>query len=64
VPGRDLWNAIDANVIVDESGTPWMSFGSFWTGIKLVKLEGQLEGAGGAAGMVFPGPAGAPAVCR
>ena len=39
VPGRDLWNAIDPNVIVDENGTPWMDFGSFWTGIKLVKLD-------------------------
>ena len=37
-PGRDLWNAIDPNVIVDEAGTAWMSFGSFWSGLKLVKL--------------------------
>jgi arabinan endo-1,5-alpha-L-arabinosidase len=39
VPKRDLWNAIDPNIIVDEDGTPWMSFGSFWSGIKLVKLD-------------------------
>ena len=39
VPGRDEWNAIDANVIDDENGTPWMSFGSFWSGLKLVKLD-------------------------
>lgn len=38
IPGRDLWNAIDSHVIEDESGTPWMSFGSFWGGIKLVRL--------------------------
>jgi arabinan endo-1,5-alpha-L-arabinosidase len=38
IPGRDLWNAIDPNIIVDEEGTPWMSFGSFWSGLKLVKL--------------------------
>jgi arabinan endo-1,5-alpha-L-arabinosidase len=38
VPGRDLWNAIDANLVVDEKGTPWLSFGSFWEGMKLVKL--------------------------
>lgn len=36
VPHRDMWNAIDPNVIIDENGTPWMSFGSFWDGIKLV----------------------------
>jgi arabinan endo-1,5-alpha-L-arabinosidase len=39
VPNRDLWNAIDPNVIVDEKGTPWMSFGSFWSGIKMFKLD-------------------------
>ena len=38
VPGRDLWNAIDPAVIVAADGTPWLSFGSFWSGIKLVKL--------------------------
>lgn len=38
VPNRDLWNAIDPAVIADEQGTPWMSFGSFWSGLKLVKL--------------------------
>jgi arabinan endo-1,5-alpha-L-arabinosidase len=39
VPGRDLWNAIDPNVVHDDDGTPWLSFGSFWLGIKLVKLN-------------------------
>lgn len=39
IPGRDLWNAIDSHVIDDENGTPWMSFGSFWSGLKLVKLD-------------------------
>lgn len=42
VPNRDLWNAIDPNVIVDENGTPWMSFGSFWGGLKLVKLDPKM----------------------
>jgi arabinan endo-1,5-alpha-L-arabinosidase len=39
ITGRDLWNAIDPNIIVDEDGTPWLDFGSFWGGIKLVKLS-------------------------
>ncbi|SFT55246.1 arabinan endo-1,5-alpha-L-arabinosidase [Algoriphagus locisalis] len=42
VPGRDFWNAIDANVIYEkgENGETigWLSFGSFWGGLKLVKL--------------------------
>lgn len=42
VPERDLWNAIDPNLIRDEAGTPWLSFGSFWGGIKLVKLRPDL----------------------
>lgn len=35
----DNWNAIDPNVIVDEQGTPWLSFGSWWSGIKVVQLD-------------------------
>ncbi|HEY8512295.1 MAG TPA: arabinan endo-1,5-alpha-L-arabinosidase [Cyclobacteriaceae bacterium] len=42
VPGRDLWNAIDPNVAFDEQGVPWMVFGSFWSGMKLVKLDSTL----------------------
>lgn len=42
VPGRDMWNAIDPNFIIDESNTPWLVFGSFWNGIKLVKLNTDL----------------------
>lgn len=39
VPGRDMWNAIDPNLVVDENKTPWLVFGSFWNGMKLVKLN-------------------------
>ncbi|MEO7497071.1 MAG: arabinan endo-1,5-alpha-L-arabinosidase [Massilia sp.] len=39
VPGRDVWNAIDPNVVEDEKGGAWMAFGSFWSGLKLVKLD-------------------------
>lgn len=47
IPGRDFWNAIDANVIFvkDEAGetTGWLSFGSFWGGLKLVKLAPDMQ---------------------
>lgn len=42
VPGRDLWNAIDPNLTFDESGTPWLTFGSYWLGLKIVKLKDNL----------------------
>src|ERR1041385_6858515 len=35
----DDWNAIDPNVVFDEHDQPWLAFGSFWSGIKLRKLE-------------------------
>lgn len=38
VPGEDAFNAIDAGVVEDADGTPWMAFGSFWGGIQLVEL--------------------------
>jgi arabinan endo-1,5-alpha-L-arabinosidase len=35
----DDWNAIDPNVAFDAKGQPWLAFGSFWSGIKLVRLD-------------------------
>ena len=43
VPGRDLWNAIDPNLAYDDDGQPWMTFGSFWSGMKLVKMDEDLK---------------------
>lgn len=35
----DKYNAIDPNAALDADGTPWLAFGSFWSGIKLVRLD-------------------------
>jgi arabinan endo-1,5-alpha-L-arabinosidase len=35
----DDFNAIDPSVSFDPSCTPWLAFGSFWSGIKLRKLD-------------------------
>ena len=35
----DPYNAIDANIVVDREGGHWMSFGSFWTGLKMFRID-------------------------
>jgi arabinan endo-1,5-alpha-L-arabinosidase len=35
----DNFNAIDPNVAFDETNRPWLCFGSFWSGIKLIRLD-------------------------
>ena len=42
VPNRDMWNAIDPNLTFDENNVPWLAFGSFWNGLKMIKLNPDL----------------------
>jgi arabinan endo-1,5-alpha-L-arabinosidase len=35
----DDYNAIDPGIVEDRDGTPWMAFGSFWSGIRMVQLQ-------------------------
>jgi arabinan endo-1,5-alpha-L-arabinosidase len=38
-PGKNNWNAIDPNLITDKDGTPYLAFGSFWEGLKIIRLK-------------------------
>ncbi|MCH7229341.1 family 43 glycosylhydrolase [Glycomyces sp. L485] len=35
----DAYNAIDPNIIVDDDGTRWMVYGSWWRGIHTIELD-------------------------
>jgi len=42
----DNYNAIDPNVVLDKEGLPWLAFGSFWSGVKMIRLDLTGERAG------------------
>ncbi len=44
--GDENYNAIDADVALDEEGTPWLAFGSFWDGIMAFELNADGSRAG------------------
>jgi arabinan endo-1,5-alpha-L-arabinosidase len=39
-PG-DNYNAIDPSLLVTSNGQWWLSFGSFWSGIKMIRIDPQ-----------------------
>ena len=60
----DDFNAIDANHLEDADGRHWLSFGSFWSGLRMVEIEPAtgkpLEGASPVTLASRPVPEGAP----
>ncbi len=42
IPVKTNWNAIDPNLAFDKKEIPYLVFGSFWDGLKLVKLKKDL----------------------
>lgn len=35
----DPWNAIDANLVFDDDGNPWLNWGSYWTGVYMRRID-------------------------
>lgn len=44
---QEDWNAIDPNLIIDQQGNPWLTWGSFWDGIQLMPLQEDLKSPAG-----------------
>ncbi len=42
-PGKTNWNAIDPNLIVSEDNVPYLAFGSFWDGLKMIQLSSDAK---------------------
>jgi arabinan endo-1,5-alpha-L-arabinosidase len=46
-PGMDF-NAIDPNILVDQDGSVWLTYGSYWSGIKQMQIDAK-------TGLIMPG---------
>lgn len=67
----DTYNAIDPNHVIAADGRHWLSFGSFWSGLKIIELDpatGKLKKANALprtiAGRKNPGAIEAPVIIR
>jgi len=50
----DDFNAIDPNIVFDEKGQPWLSFGSFWGGIKMRRIDAATGKPSAAYPTIYP----------
>ena len=50
----DDFNAIDPNIVFDEKGQPWLSFGSFWGGIKMRRIDAATGKPSAADPTIYP----------
>ena len=39
----DNWNAIDPNFVIDDNDQPWLTWGSFWDGIQIARLDSTMH---------------------
>jgi arabinan endo-1,5-alpha-L-arabinosidase len=37
--GKDDWNAIDGNLVIEDKNNVWLCWGSFWGGIKMRRID-------------------------
>jgi arabinan endo-1,5-alpha-L-arabinosidase len=45
------YNAIDPDLVIDAQGQPWLAFGSFWSGLKIVQLGSNMKPTGAIRGI-------------
>jgi arabinan endo-1,5-alpha-L-arabinosidase len=38
---KDDWNAIDANLVIEDKNNVWLNWGSFWGGVKMRRIDPQ-----------------------
>jgi arabinan endo-1,5-alpha-L-arabinosidase len=50
----DDFNAIDPNIVLDKKGQTWLSFGSFWSGIKMRRIDPETGKLFAEDGTLYP----------